>query len=274
MKNKKNKILIAIGLICFILQFLMPNRVEAATEKSPKNAHCISVLPLSDLTDVRKLNSGERISITGIMIDSSISSLNSTYSESVPEQSTSDENQKEKKDDKKSNESSLLSVLLGGLIAIAGTLVTAHFTSVEADKQRKFQYKIEKLQRTEEAKKELMLYKRQAYTDFMKYIGDLNKFYEVYDRGMGPRNDAAFKEGFDNLTESYSRILLISSQAIVDSTKEIVESINIDREKISAESIRDIAEKMRIDLTPDVISNRTAEESEVNISDTSSLQQD
>lgn len=110
MKKKKRVLFAFACLICFlVLSSITSYQVDAESENDTNDFNIVSI---------KEVNSSD--------------------------QATSELNDAQRNDEKDGEDTSeqrinLLSVLLGGIIAIAGSVVTAIFNSLEASKQRRFQ---------------------------------------------------------------------------------------------------------------------------------------
>ena len=177
--------------------------------------------------------------------DESNSKIGSVDNNGSDDSQTSDDEQEKKENEKKdSKDNTILGIIIGGLLTLAGTAVTSVFNSKEASKQRTFQLKNEGIVRKEERKKELTLYKRKVYIDYIQSLRKMNSF--IYNNASYTPNE--FGEYEKQVIECNACVSLIGSDDVMAKAGEIARSVRQGMSVISDNKILELVELMRKDI--------------------------
>lgn len=233
--KKTRVVMIVTCLICFILinSFIL-YQVKAESNSAISTIECgNSDLCMTTQTDLQQ--STDIINSTEGSTDNDVSD----------DSQTSEDDQEKKEGEKKdSDKSSLFSVFLGGLIALAGSVITSLFNSREASKQREFQLTIEAEARKEENNKELYLYKRKAYTDYIQSLRNLNRF--IISISNPPVE--SFEEYQKEIITCNACIMLVGSKDVMCKADDISASVRYRMNPIPEDSIMELIKLMREDI--------------------------
>lgn len=227
-----------VGLICLILtSFLSLFRVKAESRST------INIIDSwTTQTDSQQIDTANEESQSDDISDGTVGS---TGNNDVDDSQTSEDNQGEIKDEKKnSDNNSLFSVILGGVMALAGSIITSLLNSREASKQRQFQLTSAEKDRNDENKKELNLYRRKVYTDYIQSLRNLNTFISS--------NPNCSIEDFNKyqkqVIECDACVTLIGSESVMSIANDITASVRFNMQPIKNSKISDLIKTMRDDI--------------------------